>query len=205
MAEQAATKSQRQGSKAKIRPAAKWPGGKYYIAGWIAKKIDAIPAKDRHTYVEPYGGMATVLMSLNPFPVEVYNDINPRCFRFFKVLRDHREEFKRLVELTPYSEAEFKLACTYKGATTDLEKARRDFVRWRMAIGGRDVGRAFSLSLHRTRGGICDNVNGYLSLIHKDLPRIVERLLRVQILQRDAEKVIQKFDSPQTVFYLDPP
>jgi len=37
------------------------------------------------------------------------------------------------------------------------------------------------------------------------LPEIVERLLRVQIENAPAVKVIQRYDSPQTLFYCDPP
>jgi DNA adenine methylase len=39
----------------------------------------------------------------------------------------------------------------------------------------------------------------------KDLPAIVERLLRVQIENRPAIDVIRLYDSPQTLFYCDPP
>jgi DNA adenine methylase len=39
----------------------------------------------------------------------------------------------------------------------------------------------------------------------EDLPQIAERLLRVQIENRPASDVIRLYDSPDTLFYCDPP
>ena len=39
----------------------------------------------------------------------------------------------------------------------------------------------------------------------EDLPEIVQRLLRVQIENDTAIKVIQRYDSEDTLFYCDPP
>lgn len=39
----------------------------------------------------------------------------------------------------------------------------------------------------------------------EDLPQITERLLRVQIENRPASDVINLYDSPDTLFYCDPP
>jgi DNA adenine methylase len=39
----------------------------------------------------------------------------------------------------------------------------------------------------------------------EDLPYIAQRLLRVQIEHEPAIKVIERYDSPETLFYCDPP
>lgn len=52
---------------------------------------------------------------------------------------------------------------------------------------------------------MADVVSGYLSAIDDELPRIIERLRRVQIVCRDAVEVIQKWDSPTSLHYCDPP
>lgn len=39
----------------------------------------------------------------------------------------------------------------------------------------------------------------------EDLPAIAQRLLRVQIEHAPAIEVIQRYDSPETLFYCDPP
>ena len=133
--------------------------------------------------------------------MEVYNDLDERITRLFRVLRDRGEDFKQRLTLTPYSQVEFNELL--KPTDDEIELARRDFVRWRQSIGGR--GDSFSLTLHRVRRGMADVVSGYLSAIDEELPKIMKRLRTVQIVQRDAVEVIKKWDSPDTLCYCDPP
>jgi DNA adenine methylase len=113
-----------------IRPPVKWHGGKRYLCHRI---IERFP--EHETYVEPFGGAASVLLNKLPVPVEIYNDLDERITRLFRVIRDQGEELRSLLTLTPYSEVEFSEA---QIATDDeLEQARRDFVRWRLSLGGR--------------------------------------------------------------------
>jgi DNA adenine methylase len=133
--------------------------------------------------------------------VEVYNDLDERITRLFRVLRDHGEELHRRLSLTPYSELEF-LNATDEIAD-EIEQARRDFVRWRLSLGGR--GDSFSFTLHRVRRGMADVVSGYLSTIDEQIPLIVERLRTVEIICRPALDVIRSWDSPTTLIYCDPP
>jgi len=164
---------------------------------WI---IEQFPPHE--TFVEPFGGAASVLLNKPPAPVEVYNDLDERITRLFRVLRDNGEELRRRLSLSPYSEVEFDQAVEPAGGD-EIEQARRDFVRWRLSVGGR--GKGFSLTLHRVRRGMADVVSGYLSAIDEQLPLIIERLRTVQIVSRDAFKVIKKWDGPNTLFYCDPP
>ena len=39
------------------------------------------------TYVEPFGGAASVLLNKDVVPVEIYNDLDTRITRLFRVLR----------------------------------------------------------------------------------------------------------------------
>jgi DNA adenine methylase len=181
---------------AQIRPPVKWHGGKHYLAKRIIAQFPP-----HHTYVEPFGGAASVLINKELSPVEIYNDHDERITRLFRVIRDNGEELCRRLALTPYSEAEFDDA---KAPVEDeIELARRDFVRWRQSIGGRED--AFSYTLHRVRRGMADVVSGYLSAIEEELPRIIQRLRTVQIICRPALDVIIRYDSPDTLFYCDPP
>jgi DNA adenine methylase len=179
-----------------LRPPVKWHGGKYYLCHRI---IAHFPT--RHTYVEPFGGAASVLLNKPPSPVEVYNDLDERITRLFRVLRDHGPELHRRLILTPYSEIEFEQA--NEPGTNEIEQARKDFVRWRLSLGGR--GDSFSFTLHRVRRGMADVVSGYLSMIDEELPRIVQRLRSVEIVRRPALDVIRTWDSSQTLVYCDPP
>jgi DNA adenine methylase len=180
----------------RLRPPVKWHGGKHYLAKRI---IETFPT--HQTYLEPFGGAASVLLNKVPSEIEVYNDLDQRITRLFRVLRDNGEELRRRLSLTPYSEVEFREAS--ESVADEIEQARRDFVRWRLSLGGR--GDSFSFTLHRVRRGMADVVSGYLSTIDDQLPDIIERLRTVQIVCRPAAEVIGKWDSPETLIYCDPP
>ena len=179
-----------------LRPPVKWHGGKFYLHQRIIQQFPP-----HHTYLEPFGGAASVLLNKPRSPVEVYNDLDERISRLFRVLRDHGAELHHRLSLTPYSEVEFHAA--ELPAEDEIEQARRDFVRWRLSLGGR--GDSFSFTLHRVRRGMADVVSGYLSSIDEQLPLIVDRLRTVQITCRPAVDVIRAWDGPDTLIYCDPP
>jgi DNA adenine methylase len=56
----------------------------------------------------------------------------------------------------------------------------------------------------RLRGGRGNEVNAFLGAV-EGLPEAHERLRGVQVLCRDAVKVIQDYDVPGSLMYLDPP
>ena len=107
-----------------LRPPVKWHGGKHYLARRICELFPA-----HHTYVESFGGAASVLLNKEPVSVEIYNDLDERITRLFRVLREEGQELRRRLTLTPYSEIEFEDA--EDPCDDDIERARRDFVRWR--------------------------------------------------------------------------
>jgi DNA adenine methylase len=182
-----------------MRPPLKWHGGKHYLAQRI---VALFP--EHHTYCEPFGGAASVLLNKEPVPVEIYNDLDRRLWRFFRVLRDCEKfaELHRRLQLTPYSEAEFNSAL--EPDADEIGQVRRDFVRWRLSIGGR--GDAFSCTLHRVRRGMADNASGYLSAVDDVLPLVAERFRRVQMVTcTPATAAVLRWDSRDTLFYCDPP
>jgi DNA adenine methylase len=179
-----------------LRPPVKWHGGKFYLSHRI---IEHFPS--HHTYLEPFGGAASVLLNKRRSPVEIYNDLDHRITRLFRVLRNHGEELHRRLSLSPYSEVEFRESV--EPADDEIEQARRDFVRWRLSLGGR--GESFSFTLHRVRRGMADVVSGYLSMIDEQLPAIIERLRTVEIVCRPAIDAIRMWDGVETLIYCDPP
>lgn len=180
-----------------IRPLVKWHGGKAYLA----RRIAALFPK-HHTYVEPYGGAASVLLNKEPSEVEVYNDLDFRLTNMFRWLRETPDHFRQLLTLTPYSENSF-IESFIGDAADDCVTAVAFYVQCRQSFGGR--GERFSFTKHRVRRGMADVVSGWLSSIDENLPLVIERMRTVQIMNRDALKIIEMFDSPETLFYLDPP
>lgn len=147
-------------------------------------------------------------MNREPSPVETYNDIDGEVVNFFRVLRDQKDTLVEAIGLTPFSREEFARAVTKTDEPlSDLERAQRFFVRARQAR----TGLAQTASLGRwanckqtSRAGMSGVVSRWLGSIDV-LPNIALRLLRVQFENRPAIEVIKLYDSPDTLFYCDPP
>ena len=76
-------------------------------AEWIGSLL---PWKQDTTYVEPFCGMAGVLLARAPVNLEILNDRNDRIINWWRAVRDEPEEFAYLIENTPYSRAEYDRA-----------------------------------------------------------------------------------------------
>ncbi len=180
-----------------------WYGGKFNHLNWL---LPLLP--ECHHYCEPFAGSAAVLLNRQPSPVETYNDIDGEVVNFFRVLRDRTDELVKAIALTPFSREEFYHAIHPEGEDlSDVERARRFFVRARQAR----TGLAQTASLGRwanckntSRAGMSGVVSRWLGSV-EGLPDIAIRLLRVQIENRPALDVIRLYDSPDTLFYCDPP
>lgn len=179
-----------------------WYGGKYSHLNWL---LPLLP-QTKH-FCEPFGGSAAVLLNKEPSPVETYNDIDGEVVNFFRVLRDQKDELLEAIGLTPFSRAELELACKYEDNLSDLERARRFFVRARQVRTGlaqtASPGRWAHCKL-TSRAGMAGAVSRWLGSV-EGLSEIAQRLLRVQIENRPAIEVINRYDSPETLFYCDPP
>jgi len=181
-----------------------WYGGKFSHLDWL---LPLLPSADH--FCEPFGGSAAVLINRTPAPVETYNDLDGEVVTFFKVLRTQPDELIRAIGLTPFSRKEFEFAIEHEEdeQLSDLERARLFFVRARQVRTGlaqkATSGRWANCKL-TSRAGMSGAVSRWLGSVD-GLPQIVERLLRVQIENAPAVEVIRRYDSPQTLFYCDPP
>jgi len=192
--------------KSKRRIAFGWYGGKFSHLDWLP---DLLPDASRiHHYCESFAGSAAVLLNREPANVETYNDIDGEVVNFFRVLRDQHEALIRVIALTPFSREEYHQAIYGEMQGIDaLERARRFYVRARQTR----TGLAQTASLGRwanckntSRAGMSGVVSRWLGGVD-GLDAIAQRLIRVQIENRPAVDVIRLYDSPQTLFYCDPP
>lgn len=180
-----------------------WYGGKYSHLDWL---LPLLP-KTQH-YCEPFGGSAAVLINREPAPVETYNDIDSEVVNFFRVLREQKDALIEQIGLTPFSHEEFERACSEPTAgLSDIERARRFYIRARQVRTGlaqtASVGRWAHCRL-TSRAGMAGAVSRWLGAV-EDLGLIAQRLLRVQIEHAPAIEVIQRYDTPETLHYCDPP
>lgn len=177
-----------------------WCGGKFTHLDFI---LPYLPNDAEH-YVEVFGGSAAVLLNRDPAPIETYNDIDGDAVNFFRVLRDRTDDLVRAVSLTLYSREEFGIACMKESGVDDLERARRFYVRARQSFGAvvqlPTTDGYWGYSVARCAGKLMSWLKAPDMLCH-----IATRLKLLQIENRPYGRVIDAFDSPTTLFYLDPP
>lgn len=176
-------------------PVLKYYGSKFRLASWI---ISYFPAH-RH-YVEPFGGAANVLLVKEPSRLETYNDLNFAIVNFFRMLRNRPAELVEQIRLTPWSRSEYEYCLEETDDASPLELARKLFYRLTMSFSGqyntaKGSWRRFNQGSKRLRP----------ATLVENLHAAAERLLHIQIENRDAFRLILETDSPDTLFYLDPP
>ena len=180
-----------------------WYGGKYVHLDFI---LPHLPVDAEH-FCDVYGGSAAVLINRAPAPVETYNDLDSELVNFFSVLRDQHEELIRAIGLTPFSRKELVNACRCEPGLPPLERARRFYVRARQTRTGLAQTSSEGRWAHcvlTSRAGMAGAVSRWLGAV-EGLPEITQRLQRVQIENAQALDVIARYDTPRTLFYLDPP
>ena len=153
-------------------------------------------------FVDVFGGSGVVIMNVD-YPLMTYNDLNKDVVNFFHVLRDHRDEFIEQLKLTPYSRYEFNESKKDDKNLSDIEKARRFFIRLRQGFGtdlSKNVGWSYIVSQSKHNPAISQWFNGIDRLYD-----VYERLINIQIENSHASTIIQKYDDEDTFFYLDPP
>lgn len=180
-------------------------GSKYSCLKWLLPLLET----EHNHFVDVFGGSAVVLVNKHPSRIETYNDINDSLVNFFHVLRDKHAELIPLLDLTPYSRKEYQLAQdnVRDGSISDVERARRFFVRLRQSIlatGAQADNKGWASSVNSSRVAMSEAVSKYLGNI-KYLQPVCERLKSVQIECRDYRWVLKSYDSENTLFYCDPP
>lgn len=180
-----------------------WFGGKGDKVGKILPIIKNIPHK---IYVEPFGGGASVLLAKRPSPIEIYNDIDSGLSDFFLVLSNPKDfdSFYRRVITLPYSREIFNIfRKEWIHEKERIERVAKWFVVARQSFSG-CFDTSWSFSVSQSRRGMAQVVSGWLSCL-EGLPKVHQRLQRVQIEHDDWLKILDRYDSKKTLFYLDPP
>lgn len=181
------------------RPILRYHGGKWILAPWI---IEHFP--NHHTYVEPFGGAASVLLRKRRSHSEVYNDLDDEIVNLFQVVRDRGGELVHALRYTPYSRIEFERS--YMPAEDPFERARRTVVRSFMGFGSGSATCAksrtgFRGTSVRSGSGPAGDWRNYPDALRD----IVDRLRGVVIEHRDAKEVMLQHDRTNTLHYCDPP
>ncbi len=143
---------------------------------------------------------------------EVINDLGRDVANLFRILQRHYPQFLDCLRFQLTTRAEFeRLVATRPETLTDLERAARFLYLQRttarqliacnqreVAFGGKVSGRNFGVSVGRTARFNLTTLEPMLEDVHARLSGVVIECL-------DYGAFIARYDSPGTLFYLDPP
>jgi DNA adenine methylase len=133
--------------------------------------------------------------------IEVAGDLNAGVMTFYGCLRDRPVDLINRLRSIAYTQESFDWACAPSAHSDPIEAAARFLVRNRFSRGG--LGKDFACSV-RQRGGRPGDENAWMTILDV-LAAIAARLQGVELYQGPALDLIERHDSRQTLFYLDPP
>lgn len=168
-----------------LKPLTARVGGKVLLKKKLVEEFFP-PSNSYNTYVEPFvGGGSVYFFKDKDDHNEVINDIDPDIYTIFKGFQEY--DGKKIAEAVNgnYSKRDFEKLRDAE-PTTDFDKFIKTFLMYRLSFFGR--GKTFG--------------KPRINASFKDYK---ERLKGVTILNKDYKDVINKYDSNQTFFYLDPP
>lgn len=180
-----------------IKPILKYPGAKWSIATWITSFFS-----DHEHYIEPYCGSAAVFFAKPPEQHEVLNDLDLHIVNLFHVMRTRCDELAQAIMLSPFSEYEYNRIERHLSDGDELEQARRFVVRSWQAHGG---------TIHQVSGWKHNGLKGnvYPAKLWKHIPArlmaAAERLQNAEIRCKPALEIIDYYNDPSCLLYIDPP
>ena len=179
------------------KQAVRFWGGKHTMAPFIIEKIPP-----HRCYVENFCGSASVFFRKTPSRVEVLNDRNKALFMFFKTLRENGEEFKKQLNLVPYSENEFKHALQiyrHPEGFSPMKVALSFYIVANQCFSGNfsNWGKNNGSKRHQTKESFFARLG--------ELDKVITRIKQASIYNEDALDMIDRFDDKETFFYIDPP
>ena len=180
-----------------VSPLAPYLGGKRLLAPKIIERI----GQTAHTvYAEPFMGMGGIFFRRARRPAsEIINDRNGDVVTLFRILQRHYPAFLDHLKFQLTSRREFERLTKVDPSTlTDIDRAARFLYLQRTAYGGKVTGQSFGVSAGRPARFDYTQIGPMLEDVY-------ERLAGVVIENLDWSELIERYDSPSTLFYLDPP
>ena len=181
----------------RLAPLAPYLGGKFRLSKRIINKIEQIQHK---IYAEPFVGMGGIFLRRTQIPkAEIINDINGELVNLYRIVRRYPNTLYKETEFMFASRQEFeRLLKTQPETLTDIERAARFLYLQNQAFGGKVTGQSFGVSIDRPARFDFVKLNDRIRAVG-------ERLASVTIERQDFETFIKRYDTKDTLFYLDPP
>jgi DNA adenine methylase len=193
-------------------------GGKSKIGKWI---VDYYPT-DMEIYVEGFGGMFWCFfnMDLSKYPnlkEVVYNDFNPLNYNLFKCLENPNELLKTINSIPCQEKGEIETPKLYRDLFNGFQS---ELFSDNFKITSPDymVAAKYVYILTQVFSGSKPETSSFIDLKGKYKSKYltfrdklsksdwVEHFLKISKVENmDFERLIQKYDSNTTYFYMDPP
>lgn len=174
-----------------------YPGAKYRIADWICSHFP-----EHKVYLEPYLGSGAVFFRKEPTRIETLNDLDGEVTNFFRVIREQSEELICLLEMTPWSREEYEAVFLDTGQDSEVERARKFAIRCMMGMG---TSIRYQNGFRFTRAASGPWVTKRWRELPETLSQAAMRLKNAQIENRPAKELICKYNTSDTLLYIDPP
>lgn len=181
----------------------RYPGGKNAatgMAGWVANQL---PYEYHSTYVEPFAGMLSVLLAREAVHTEIANDADGRVSNWWHAVRDYPDELYHATAFTPYSEADFLHCKATINEGGVVERARKFAVMLNNSFSAKLVGASVGIQFTpHTHTPLARTWERWM----EDCHLVAKRLRNVQLLNRDALKIMERLiNEDKSVVYCDPP
>jgi len=173
----------------------RYPGSKWGIADWI---VDFFP--EHHSYLEAFFGSGAVLFNKPRSNIETVNDLDGNVVNLFEWIRKDPEKLAHEIYYTPYARQVYEQAFS-REPEESFEKAVNFYICLNMGHGFRTTGEKVGW-----KNDIQGRERAYAAQGWSHLPERIyqaaERLRGVQIENKPAVEVIQRFNFPNVIVRL---
>jgi DNA adenine methylase len=177
----------------------RYAGGDYFIFDDLNKFFMMAPAT---TFVEVFGGSchSSLNVSRSKFNVIVCNDIDSVLINLFKLVKENPQELKKRLALLPFSREMLKIAeMLIDDRDVDIvTKSVLLFYITRASMFSALTMRGFAVSKEHNHA--YDYANAIAAI-----KNYVKKARDVAFENKDFREIVKLYDSPHTLFYLDPP
>lgn len=173
-----------------------------YYGGKQTMLPSIMPLIPKHTvYTESFAGGAPVLFAKTPVKVNVINDLNGELINFYRTVISDFDDLNLEIQKALHCREQHTIAlCIYTNPDyfTNIQRAWALWYLSKTSFSGILTG---NFSVNKTKGK-AGRINNAKAQFTDDLKKLLELCT---IEHDDAFKVIQRYDTPETFHFVDPP
>lgn len=172
-----------------------------YYGGKQALLKHLLPLVPKHQiYCEPFFGGGALFFAKPPSEVEIINDKNSEVVNFFRVAKTKFDALQKEIRASLHSRELYKKAMVVYENPDMFDDVKRAWAFWVATNQG------FASLIGSWGFGKDDSKESAVARKRDAFTKeYADRLKKVQVEHNDALKVIDRADSKETFFYIDPP